>query len=148
MIGVIFTVRTTVGQEKLVSDVLEKKLRKEKEEVYSISVIDQLKGYIFVEAKDEGEVRKLIYGVNNVKGIIPTPLDFSELEKFFEEKPPSEELKRGDIVEITSGPFKGERAKVVRVDDTKEKVTVEIIDAVIPVPVTLSVASVRRIQEE
>ena len=49
----------------------------------------------------------------------------------------------GDVVEIIGSPFKGERAKISRVDETKGEITVEFLEAAIPIPVTISVNSVR-----
>ncbi|HEC92604.1 MAG TPA: hypothetical protein ENI51_06410, partial [Candidatus Atribacteria bacterium] len=46
-------------------------------------------------------------------------------------------------VEIVVGPFKGERGKVTRVDEQKSELTLELLDAAIPIPVTLSMNSLR-----
>ncbi|MCX6804360.1 MAG: transcription elongation factor Spt5, partial [Candidatus Diapherotrites archaeon] len=46
----IFPVRTTVGQEQLVVDILSSKIVKEELSIYSIAVVPGLKGYILIEA--------------------------------------------------------------------------------------------------
>jgi len=49
----IFPVRTTVGQEQLVVDILSAKIAKEELNIYSIAVVPGLKGYILIEADNE-----------------------------------------------------------------------------------------------
>lgn len=139
----IYTIRTTVGQERMVADLLRSKQRKEKTEVYSISVIDNLRGYIFLEAPNEIEVKKTIRGIQHLKGLVSGGMQLSEVEHFFEEKPLTVDIHKGDLVELTSGPFKGEKAKVMRVDPVKDKITVELVEATVPIPITLDAASIR-----
>ena len=63
-------------------------------------------------------------------------------------KPLTAGIERGDTVELTSGAFKGEKAKVIRVEVGKEKITVEIIEAVVPIPITVDASSVRVVAKE
>ena len=48
-----------------------------------------------------------------------------------------------DIVELISGPYKGEKAKVKRVDKEKGKIVVELLEAAVPIPITVSLDSIR-----
>jgi transcriptional antiterminator NusG len=144
----IFTVRTTVGQERMVADLLQSKQKNEEAIVYSISVIDNLRGYIFVESPNEPELKKMLYNVPHLKGVVKGGIDLTEVEHFFEEKPLTVDIHKGDLVELTSGPFKGEKAKVVRVDDAKDKITVELVEATVPIPITLDAASIRVITQK
>ena len=52
------------------------------------------------------------------------------------------------IVELISGPFKGEKAKVVRIDESREDVVLELIEAAVPIPVTVKGDQIRLIQKE
>lgn len=144
----LFSVRTTVGQERIVADLLEARAKKENAPIYSISVIDTLRGYIIIESPNEVELKKTIYGVPHVKGVVKGELDLSEVEHFFEEKPLTVDIHKGDLVELTSGPFKGEKAKVIRVDEAKDKITVELVEATVPIPITLDAASIRVITQK
>ena len=45
-------------------------------------------------------------------------------------------MKVGDIVEFFVGPFKGYKARVIKVDQSKEEITVELMDVAVPIPVT------------
>ena len=49
---------------------------------------------------------------------------------------------------MTSGPFKDEKAKVVRIDEAKEDVVLELIEAAVPIPVTVKGDQIRLIQKE
>jgi hypothetical protein len=55
--------------------------------------------------------------------------------------------KIGDTVELVSGPFRGERARVIRVDGRKGELTVELSEATVPIPVTVRCDSVKVIQK-
>jgi len=57
-------------------------------------------------------------------------------------------IKKNDIVEIISGPFKREKAKVSRIDKQKEEVIVELLEAAVPIPMTLKLDSVKVIRRE
>jgi len=46
-------------------------------------------------------------------------------------------IAEGDIVELIAGPFKGEKARVQRIDEGKDQVTVELYEATVPIPVTV-----------
>ena len=57
-------------------------------------------------------------------------------------------IQERDIVEIISGPFKREKAKVKRIDEGKEEVVVELLEAAIPIPMTLKLDAVKVIRRE
>lgn len=134
----IYTVRVTTGQEKIVAQMLEKKAKAEKLNVYSIAYIENIKGYIFIEVFDKNVLAKLLQKVKHVKGFLPEPVKIEEIEKLLAlSKQPIMTLEIGDIVEVTSGPFRGENAKVVKIDDTKDEITVELIEVAVPIPITV-----------
>src|SRR2546426_1151304 len=57
-------------------------------------------------------------------------------------------IMEGDIVELVAGPFKGEKARVMKIDETKEEITVELFEAMVRIPVTVRGDSVRVLQKE
>jgi transcriptional antiterminator NusG len=63
-------------------------------------------------------------------------------------KPVVAGMETGNIVELTSGPFKGEKARIMRIDETKEEITVELLEATVPIPVTVRGDHVKVIQKE
>jgi len=56
--------------------------------------------------------------------------------------------RRGDIVELIAGPFKGEKAQVNRIDEGKDQVTVELYEATVPIPVTVRGDQIRVLDSE
>ncbi len=126
----------------------ERKVKKEEIDVHSITVIDRLRGYLIVEADSEDAVKEAIRGMKHAKGVISGEVDIEEIQHFIEEKALTTEIERGDVVELTSGAFKGEKAKVKRIDEGKEKITLEIIEAEVPVPITVDASDVRVLPSE
>ena len=143
----IFPVRTTVGQEQLVVDILSSKIAKEILSIYSISVVPGLKGYILIEADNEVTVRRGITDTPHVKGsgIVKGAVNIEELSGLLESKPLMKTLQEGQKVEIVSGPFKGEKAKITRVNAAKEEVTVELLEAAVKIPVTIKAENIKTV---
>ncbi len=146
--GKIFAVRTTIGQERNVADMIANRAEKENFEVYSILVPHDIKGYIMVEGVNKSEIDKSLRGVAHARGIVEGEIGISEIEKFFEPKPMVAKVDAGDIVELVSGPFKGEKARVIRVDVKKEEITVELFEATVPIPVTVTGDSIKVVRKE
>ncbi|WP_421078200.1 transcription elongation factor Spt5 [Methanothermococcus sp. Ax23] len=139
----IFAVRTTTGQEKNVAEFLASKAEKEKIEIYSILATEDLKGYILVEAPNKGAVEDLVRKTFKVKGIVPGETSIDELEHLLAPTKIIESIDKGDVVELVAGPFKGERARVTRVDKHKEEITLELMDAAVPIPITVGIEQVK-----
>ena len=144
----IFPVRTTVGQEQLVVDILSSKIAKEELNIYSIAVVPGLKGYILIEADNEVTLRRGITDTPHVKGsgIVKGAVNIEELSSLLESKPLMKSIQPGQTVEIVAGPFKGEKAKVTRVNSSKEEVTVELLEAAVKIPVTIKAENIKILQ--
>jgi transcriptional antiterminator NusG len=141
----IFPVRTTVGQEQFVVDILGSKIKKEELNIYSIAVVPGLKGYILIEADNEITVRRGITDTPNVRGsgIVKGAVNIEELSEMLEAKPLMKTLEEGQKVEIISGPFKGEKAKITRVNAQKEEVVLELLEAAVKIPVTIKAENIK-----
>ncbi|ABO34461.1 LSU ribosomal protein L24A [Methanococcus maripaludis C5] len=144
----IFAVRTTTGQEKNVAESLASKAEKENLEVFSILATEDLKGYILIEAANKGALDDLVRKSFKVKGIVPGETSVSELDHLLTPTKIIEHIDKGDIVELVGGPFKGERARVTRVDKHKEEITLELIDAAVPIPITVGVEQVKIVSKQ
>ena len=70
-----------------------------------------------------------------------------ELDHFFLSSSDSVKVEEGNIVELTSGPFKGDKAKIKRVDKIKEEVVVELLEAAVSIPLTVKIDSIRVIKK-
>ena len=145
----IFPVRTTVGQESLVVDILSNKITTEELNIYSIAVIPGLKGYVLIEADNEVTIRRGITGTPHIKGsgIVKGAVKIEELSTLLEAKPLMKSIKIGMKIELISGPFKGEKARVLRVNDTKEEVTIELLEAAVKIPVTTKAETIKIIKD-
>ncbi len=143
----IFIYRVTAGQEKVVADVLKNKIKKEKLPIYSIATIDELHGYLLIEANDEVAVRQAAMRIPHIKGVLAKNMDLKEVDALVAVKSVGATISRGDIVELISGPFKGEKARVLKIDETKEDVTVELTEVAVPIPVTIKSSAIRVFQK-
>ena len=143
----IFAYRVTAGQEHIVIDMLTQKAEKMKESVGSIILFQEVKGYLFIETIDLSTAKSISQGVPHIKGILSKQVDINEMTKLIEEGMQSVVLAKGDIIEFTSGPFKGERGKILRMDETKDTITVELMDVAVSVPITAKVSTVKIIQK-
>jgi len=133
----LFAVRTTGGQEKVVLRLLETRKRSGDLNVQSVLLVDNLKGYIVIEAEDPQIMFNAIQGIRHVKGQLRGELQYSEIENYLIKKSTVSELAVDGIVEIIGGPFKGMKATITRVDHEKEEATVILLDAPYQLPVTV-----------
>ena len=133
----LFAVGTTGGQEKMVLRLLEAKMRSGELKIQSILLVDNLKGYIVIEAEDPQMMFNAIQGLRHVKGQLRGELQYSEIENYLIKKSIVSELQVDATVEITGGPFKGMKATITRIDHEKEEATVILLDAPYQLPVTV-----------
>ncbi|MEM2842705.1 MAG: transcription elongation factor Spt5 [Candidatus Bathyarchaeia archaeon] len=134
----IYAVKTTSGQEETVANFIASKTASKNFLISSVLAFDSIKGYVFVEASAPHIVDEAASGVRHAKGRAKGEIPLSEVEKFLIIKPVVEELNVNDIVEVTSGPFKGLKAKVTNVDKTKGEITIELLEegfAILPITV-------------
>ena len=105
--------------------------------IQSILLVDNLKGYIVIEAEGTQEMFAAIQGLRHVKGQLRGELQYSEIENYLIKKSTVSELTVDAVVEIIGGPFKGMKATITRVDHEKEEATVILLDAPYQLPVTV-----------
>lgn len=144
----IFVVKTQVGQEENVSNMLHKIGKKENADIVAILAPRELRGYIFVEGHDIDIIKKMIRHMRYARDVLEDTIPFEEIEHFL--FPPSAvaNIEEGNIVELVSGPFRGEKAKVTRIDDSKEEITVELLEAMVPIPITVRGEQVRVLKKK
>ncbi len=142
-----FIVRVTASQEKITADVLQNKISKTNSDIYSLVMPYGMRGYLIIEAANEIACRDLILNEPHVKGMLSKPLDEAELQKMLASKQAVQEISVADTIEFFAGPFKGYKAKVMKVDSAKDEITVELMDVAVPIPVTTK-ANMARIIEK
>jgi transcriptional antiterminator NusG len=144
----LFAIRTTIGQEKGVAQLIMKRMESLGLKSFkAILVPDQLKGYVFVEAFKSEDVQQACLGVPHIRGKPIGKISINDIEHFLIPRVPTEGLGVSDLVEIISGPFKGEKAKVTRIDTTKEEVTLELLESAYPIPIKVHADYIKLIEK-
>ncbi|MEM5882653.1 MAG: transcription elongation factor Spt5 [Candidatus Aenigmatarchaeota archaeon] len=142
----IYTIKTVVGRENIVMESIASKAKSQNLNIRSLVHPEEIKGYVFVEG-DIKDIEKAVQAIPHVRGLIKTPVEVKEIQRFLEPRTVEVELSQGDIVEIIGGPFKGEKGKVTRYDKTKREVTIELLEVAVPIPVTVSVEFVKMVEK-
>ncbi|MBI1970038.1 transcription elongation factor Spt5, partial [Candidatus Woesearchaeota archaeon] len=144
----IFALRTTANREDQVMDFISENVKKKKMQVYSVIRPHGMRGYIFVEAESKTEAELAAQGIPYARGILPEPVPYKEIEHLLEQVKKDVDIRKSDIAEIISGPFKREQCKITRVDKVKEEVVVELLGAAVPIPITVKMDAVKVIRRE
>ncbi len=143
----IVTLKTTLGAEMQFADDLINKNQKANEsganEVISVMSPIALKGYVFVETMHPDRVAFAAKGIRSYKGMVEGVVKFDEIKHYLTPRPAVTGLDLGSMVELISGPFKGEKAKIMNIDAGKEEVTVQLIESMVPIPVTVKAEALR-----
>lgn len=144
----IYALRTTANREDQVVDFVSSNCKKKNLNVYSLIRPHGMRGYVFIEADNKDEVQKAFQGVPYAKGILKDPVNYQEIEHMLEQAKVQVNIQKNDIVEIISGPFKREKAKVNRIDQQKEEIVVELLESTVPIPITVKLDSVKVIRRD
>ena len=153
----LFIVKTAIGSEKRVADEMQARLMgsgslsKIQENIFAILHPTGMRGYVMVESNALHHVEKLIgrsggrdpkarRGLNqtplkNAKTVLPGEAPLADILPYLEPKAVTSGIEVGCIVEIVTGAFKGEKARVTSVSETKEEVSMELYEQ--PIPMTL-----------
>jgi len=138
-------VRVKNGKEKDAALAFKEKAEFKNRNIYSVLVIENVMGYIFVEG-EKHDVEVTCTDVSQFRAKILGRETLDNLSKHLEAKPTIQGIKVSDIVEIISGPFKGSRAKIVSLTMTREEITVELLDSRITIPIVIHADYVRKLE--
>ncbi|MFH1770267.1 MAG: transcription elongation factor Spt5 [archaeon] len=144
----IFAVRTTANREDQVMDFIASNADRKKLEVFTVIRPHGMRGYIFVEAADRSSAEQAAYGIPYARGLLPNVVGYEEIEHMLEQVKKEINIQKNDIAEIISGPFKREKCKITRVDKQKGEVVVELLEAAVPIPITVKIDSVKVIRRD
>lgn len=144
----IFIVKVTTNKEEKAADMICERAEKKSIGVYAIARPHGLKGYIIIEAADKEALEEASFNLPYIKGIIGKTVSYNEVQNMIEPKIEAINIEIDDIVEIISEPFKGEKAKVTRIDKTKGEVVVSLLGASVPIPVTVKIDNVKVVRRE
>ena len=124
------------------------KVKKKQLAVFSLAKPHGLRGYIVLEAQDREAAEEAAYNLPYIKGIIGKTLKYEEIKNMMEPTIEQINIEKGDIVEIISEPFKKEKAKVTRVDKQRGEAIVSLLNAAVPIPVTVKLDNIKVIRRE
>ena len=145
----IFALRTTANREDQVMDFIASNAAKKGLDVFSVIRPHGMRGYIFLEAKNRADAEQSAFRVPYARGLLPKEVDYAEIEHMLETtKKVESSIKKNDVVEIISGPFRREKAKITRIDKVKEELVVELLEAAVPIPITIKMDAVKVIRRE
>lgn len=144
----LYALRTTANREDQVADFVASNAKRKKYGVQAVIRPHGMRGYIFVEANDKQTVEMAASGVPYARNVLAREISYKDIEHMLEQVKRDVDIRKNDIVEIISGPFKREQAKITRVDKTKEEVVVELLSAAVPIPITVKLDAVKVIRRD
>ncbi|MEE9151181.1 MAG: transcription elongation factor Spt5 [Thermoplasmata archaeon] len=144
----ILAIKTSIGHERAVADTLYNRAKRKETGIFSILSPEKLRGYVLVETLNPDGLGKVVKGIKRARGVVEGDIPFREIDHFLTPKPLVAGIVEGDIVELIAGPFKGEKARVQQIDESKEEITVELFEAVVPIPITIRGDHVRVLETE
>lgn len=142
----IYAVKTIIGRENVVLESMTGKAKVGGLFVKAMVHPEELRGYVFVEG-DLKDIETMIKEIPHARGVLRKPVNISDIKKFMEPKKIEIKVKENDIVEVIGGPFKGEKGKVIRFDNVKGEVTLELIEVTVPIRVTVNAGLIKMIEK-
>ena len=144
----IIALKTQIDQEKSVVDSLSAKANIGQKDIYAILSPATLRGYVFVEGMNTDRMHEKTKDIKKARKFVDGETSITEIDHYLTPLSTVVGIVEGDLVELVNGPFKGEKARVQQIDQAKEEITVELIEAMVPIPVTVKGDSVRVIEKE
>ena len=144
----IMVLKTQMDQEKSVADSLMSKAQLGEKDIYAVFSPPGLRGYVFVEGMNTDRLREKTRDIKKARSFVEGETNIEEISHYLVPVSAVVGIVEGDLVELINGPFKGEIARVQQIDQSKEEITVELIEAMVPIPVTVKGDSVRVLEKE
>ena len=144
----IMILKTQIDQERSVVDSLLSKANIGEKDIFAMLSPGNLRGYVFVEGMNTERLREKTRDIRKARSFVDGETSLAEIDHYLTPLSTVVGMVEGDLVELINGPFKGERARVQHIDNNKEEITVELIEAMVPIPVTVKGDSVRIIEKD
>ena len=144
----ILALKTSIGHEKDVADGIGSRVKAGRSDISAILAPTNLRGYVLIEGMNTDRMRDAVKGVRKAHSFVDGEMNFMEIDHYLAPKPLVSGIMEGDVVELVAGPFKGEKARVQNIDEAKEEITVELFEAMVPIPVTVRGDHVRVLEKE
>ncbi|WOK96147.1 hypothetical protein Cni_G04854 [Canna indica] len=125
----LWMVKCAIGHERETAICLMQKfIDKPDLQIKSVIALDHLKNYIYVEAEKEAHVKEACKGLRNIFSsakVMIVPI--KEMTDVLSVESKAVDLSRDTWVRMKIGIYKGDLAKVVDVDNVRQRVTVKLI---------------------
>ncbi|GJT46690.1 putative transcription elongation factor SPT5 homolog 1 [Tanacetum coccineum] len=126
----LWMVKCAIGHEREVAVCLMQKCidKAAEMQIRSAIALDHLKNYIYIEADKEAHVREACKGMRNIftgSKILLVPI--KEMTDVLSVESKAIDISRDTWVRMKIGTYKGDLAKVVDVDNVRQRVTVKLI---------------------
>ncbi|PON99698.1 Transcription elongation factor [Trema orientale] len=125
----LWMVKCAIGKEREVAACLmQKYIDKGPElQIRSVIALDHLKNYIYIEADKEAHVKEACKGLRNIYAQKVMLVPIREMTDVLSVESKAIDLSRDTWVRMKIGTYKGDLAKVVDVDNVRQRVTVKLI---------------------
>ncbi|VAI71887.1 unnamed protein product [Triticum turgidum subsp. durum] len=125
----LWMVKCAIGHERETAICLMQKFIDRTDlQIKSVVALDHLKNYIYVEAEKEAHVKEACKGLRNIYASAKiTLVPIKEMADVLYVESKNVDLARDTWVRMKLGVYKGDLAKVVDVDNVRQRVTVKLI---------------------
>ncbi|XP_010245838.1 PREDICTED: putative transcription elongation factor SPT5 homolog 1 [Nelumbo nucifera] len=125
----LWMVKCAIGREREVAVCLMQKFIDKGSElqIRSAIALDHLKNYIYIEADKEAHVREACKGMRNIYSAKVMLVPIKEMTDVLSVESKAIDLSRDTWVRMKIGTYKGDLAKVVDVDNVRQRVTVKLV---------------------
>ncbi|CAB4268579.1 unnamed protein product [Prunus armeniaca] len=125
----LWMVKCAIGREReAVVCLMQKYIDKPKLNIKSVVALDHLKNFIYIEADNEAHVREACKGLRNILALHKlNRVPIGEMTDVLSVESKAIDVSRGTWVRMKMGTYKGDLAKVVGVDDVRQRVRVKLI---------------------
>ena len=142
-----YALAVTGGTEERVALLLAERARRLGLDLRSVLVSPKIKRYIIVEVGDPNDFFLLIRGVKNLKRRRPIKMKVEEALSLAKPEKELPKLERGQLVEVTAGPFKGMRGRIVEVYEARGEVDLTLLESDFRMVVTIPIDQVKPVEE-
>ncbi|MCE4602690.1 MAG: transcription elongation factor Spt5 [Desulfurococcales archaeon] len=142
-----YALAVTGGTEERVALLLAERARRMGLDLRSVLVSPKIKRYIIVEVGDPNDFYILIRGVKNLKRRRPIKMKVDEVVGLAKPEREVPKLERGQVVEVTGGPFKGMRGRIVEVYEGRGEVDLTLLESDFRMVVTIPIDQVKPVEE-
>ncbi|KAL7154912.1 hypothetical protein ABFS83_03G036100 [Erythranthe nasuta] len=125
----LWMVKCAIGREREIAvSLMQKCIDKGSElRIRSAIAIDHLKNYIYIEADKEAHVKEAIKGMRSIYPGRIMLVPIKEMTDVLSAESKSLDISRDTWVRVKIGTYNGDLAKVVDVDNVRQRVTVKVI---------------------